>query len=767
MGTPGPATDGTRATSDVDARGSKGVQIGNNNTMSLFPRPDVSWPVRVGVVPQAADCYQDRDAQRHVQQALADDRAAVVPAATAVLFGLGGVGKTQMAARHARGVWTDSSVDVAVWVAATSRDAVITGYAHAATHLLVGAEGATPEQAAASLLAWLAGTDRRWLIVLDDVQAPADLRGLWPPSDRTGQVIVTTRRQDTALARADRHLIEVGVFTAPESKAYLATKLPAAASTADGVTQLEGLADDLGHLPLALAQAAAFIADKPLLTPATYRRRLADRRKGLAEVLPDDQSLPDDHQQTVAATWSLSIELANLLTPVGLARPLLEIASVLDPVGIPTGVVISRAVCEYLTRRAGRDVDLETAGDTLGCLHRLSLITFDTAQPIRAVRVHALVQRATRDAVSADRLGEVAMVAADALLEIWPEVERDADLVAVLRANTAALHAAAESHLWNPDLDIGGHPVLFRAGNSLGTAGQLSQAVTYYEHLHTTATQHLAVDHPDTLTIRHNIARQRGEAGDATGAIEALEHVLTEELRVLGADHPSTLTTRGNIAYWRGASGDIAGAVEAFELLLTDRLRVLGPDHPSTLTTRGNIAYWRGEAGDATGAIEALEHLLTDRLRVLGPDHPSTLTTRHNIARWRGEAGDIAGAIEAFEHLLTDRLRVLGPDHPSTLTTRHNIAYWRGEAGDATGAIEAFEHLLTDRLRVLGPDHPSTLTTRHNIARWRGEAGDIAGAIEAFEHLLTDRLRVLGPDHPSTLTTRHNIAHWQDRRKLP
>jgi hypothetical protein len=265
MKTPGPTADSPRESSDVDARGSKGLQVGDHNTLVMgLARQDVAWPVRVGAPPRAADCYQDRNAQLGVEQTLTDESTAVlVPAATAVLSGLGGVGKTQIAARHACDVWPDSSVDVAVWVAATSRDAVLTAFAQAAARLLVDADRGIPEQAAASFLTWLATTDRRWLIVLDDVQEPADLRDLWPSSDRTGQVIVTTRRRDTALARVDRRLIEVGVFTAAESLAYLAAKIPAAASTEEGTAHLKGLADDLGHLPLALAQAAAFIADKP------------------------------------------------------------------------------------------------------------------------------------------------------------------------------------------------------------------------------------------------------------------------------------------------------------------------------------------------------------------------------------------------------------------------------------------------------------------------------------------------------------------------
>jgi hypothetical protein len=245
---------------------------------------------------------------------------------------LGGVGKTQITARHARLVWSDPSVDVAVWITATSRDAVVTGYADTARRLLLAGDDVEPERAARALLEWLEATDRRGLIVLDDLTRPADLRkptNLWPPHDRTGQLLVTTRRQDAAVIRRDWEVVEVGVFSPAESLAYLQERLPDVV-TEEEIGQLKGLAEDLGHLPSALAQ-AAFIADKPLLTPTAYRARLADRRRALAEVMPDDESLPDGHRATVATTWSLSIALADDLHPTGLARPLLEIAALLRP----------------------------------------------------------------------------------------------------------------------------------------------------------------------------------------------------------------------------------------------------------------------------------------------------------------------------------------------------------------------------------------------------------------------------------------------------
>ncbi|WP_326951976.1 hypothetical protein [Amycolatopsis sp. NBC_01286] len=89
----------------------------------------------------------------------------------------------------------------------------------------------------------------------------------------------------------------VGDRVAPaESRAYLGRKLAGQAHLADEVAELAG---ELGHLPLALAQAAVYLLDRQIPC-SEYRRRFARRK--LEAVLPDRHSLPGDHQATVAAT---------------------------------------------------------------------------------------------------------------------------------------------------------------------------------------------------------------------------------------------------------------------------------------------------------------------------------------------------------------------------------------------------------------------------------------------------------------------------------
>ncbi|WP_435972168.1 tetratricopeptide repeat protein [Streptomyces sp. Qhu_M48] len=676
------------------------------------------------MIPPRALSFQHR-AEADLLRTAADGGGPAVPGQ--VLTGTGGVGKTQLAADYARRAWEGDEVDILLWISASSRSAITAGYAQAAVEILA-AEPGHPEEAARAFLAWLepkAGQRPcRWLVVLDDVADPADMHGWWPPAGRHGRVLVTTRRREAALTGQGRRLVTVGLFTPREAAAYLTAVLAPydEASTED----IDGLAADLGHLPLALAQATAYIIDTGL-TCASYRALLGDRIRKLSDLLPESGALPDDQTATAAATWSLSLERADQIRPVGLARPMLQLAALLDPGGIPATVLTSRPALTHLAGHrtlSGTDdpsqpapVSAEDAVLALRALHRLGLVDHAPDVPHQAVRVHQLIQRATRDSLTLARHELTALVAADALLASWPEVERDTVLAQALRANTDALvHHSRDAALWRPD----GHRVLQTAGDSLGNSGQVTAAVAYFERL---------VD----ATRRH-----------------------------LGPDHSDTLIARSNLAHWRMEAGDVAGAATAYAELIARMRLILGPDHLAVHTARAGLAFAKGEAGDAAAAATGYAEVLADRERVLGADALSTLTTRKSLAWWQGQAGDVAGAVTTYTELLERVQRVLGPDHPSALTIRCELAYCQGRAGDWAGSVIAYGELLEHALRVLGPDHRDTLTIRHHFAWARWEAGDVAGADTALTHLLEHAVRVIDVDHPTVLALRRDLAHVQE-----
>ncbi|MFF5030127.1 tetratricopeptide repeat protein [Streptomyces collinus] len=577
------------------------------------PRPSASWPHQVGTIPSQAGYFQHRAPAEQLEQAMVEEDTGAI---SQVLVGMGGSGKTQLAAHYARSQWQAGQLDLLVWISASTRAAVVARYAQAAVEVL-GVAPEDPEEAARAFLAWLEprpGTVRcRWLIVLDDVADPTDLYGLWPPPNPHGRTLVTTRRRDAVLAGGGRRLMSVDRFTDGEAVAYLTNAL-AAYGRHESPEDLTGLAADLGHLPLALSQAAAYLVDTDLSCTA-YRDRLLEHTRTLSDVMPD--FLPDDQVATVGGAWSLAIDRADQLRPEGLARPMLQLTAMLDPNGVPEPVLVSRPALEYLAEHRApglgysEEITSREAIGALRSLHRFSLVDQDlqTDRALRMVRVHVVVQRAVRDALTAQERDSLARAAADALVAVWPEVERDTSLVGALRASTEELIRNAEGALYQT---AGAHPLLFRTGFSLGEAGQVTAAIHHFQYLVSTSQERLGSDHPSTLQARGDLARWRGEAGDVAGAAAALAELLSDRERVLGSDHPETLTTRADLARWRGEAGDAAGAASAFGQVLNDLLRVLGPDHPATLATRHNAAWWRGQAGDVAGAAAALAELLSD-----------------------------------------------------------------------------------------------------------------------------------------------------------
>nr|WTA00804.1 NB-ARC domain-containing protein [Streptomyces sp. NBC_00857] len=300
--------------------------------MHVHGRDPVLWPHQVGVLPREAAAFQGRDEIDQLQAAVTNSGTAVL---CQVLRGTGGVGKTQLAAHYARQVWAGDELDVLVWVSASSRPAIVSAFAQAAEELLA-LEPGDPERSAQAFLRWLepkpSGSERvcRWLVVLDDVADPVDVTGLWPAKNPYGRTVVTTRRRDVAVPG---HRIDLGVFTPEQAAAYL-TGFLAEHGRHDDPGEIRALAEDLGYLPLALSQAAAYIvdADIPIDCPGcahgqcrSYRPRLDQRTTKLTAVLPEPGTLPDDQTSTVAAAWSLSIDRADALRPAGLARPALQL----------------------------------------------------------------------------------------------------------------------------------------------------------------------------------------------------------------------------------------------------------------------------------------------------------------------------------------------------------------------------------------------------------------------------------------------------------
>src|SRR5580692_12601312 len=134
------------------------------------------WPVRSGLPPPLADRFSTRP-ETGPDLAMALDRSpmiALVPRSRRVGAGsshdwLRCTGKTQLAALYAESQWRARSIDLLVWIDASSPASILAGYVEAARGITGTRLPGTAESVAASFLGWLGQTETNWLVVLDDL----------------------------------------------------------------------------------------------------------------------------------------------------------------------------------------------------------------------------------------------------------------------------------------------------------------------------------------------------------------------------------------------------------------------------------------------------------------------------------------------------------------------------------------------------------------------------------------------------------------------
>lgn len=583
------------------------------------------------------------------------------PASPPVVYGLGGTGKSTLALHFAHR--NRDRYNPIWWITADSPTSITTGLAGLATRLnpYENLTAKTSAEGAAWAIGWLQAHDG-WLLVFDDADSPRSIEPVLGTLG-AGRHLITSRRA-TGWHRVARPL---PLATLPPDAAV--DMLSQIINPGDpDQAALERLAGELGYLPLALEQAAAYI-QYTAITPAAYLDRLRryPARMFATSALPEAAG-EDGDQRTIARIWQLSLQAISAEEP--LSGEILRTLAWFGPDPIPRDLA-------YLLHD-----DPVTVDDALALLHTYSMITLTS----RSVTIHRLVQAVARipDPADPHRTPDAISQARDRAIELLLEALPGSPLFNVPgwpRWRELLPHVLALTGHIGPGQD------------SLATAGILRAASGFLQ----------GDGHFDQA-----IASSR-RAVDAFGQLQ-------------GPDALDTLTARSFLASAYRAAGDLATATPLHQQNLADCERVLGADHPETLVARANLAYLYALQDQPARALELHQRNLADYERVLGPDHPNTLNARANLASCYRSLGDLARAIELHQQSVTDYARVFGADHSETITARSNLAYAYELANDFGHAIPLHQQVVADRERLYGPDHSYTELARQILTRAQRQA---------------------------------------------
>jgi hypothetical protein len=253
----------------------------------------------------------------------AGGRAAIKQA----ISGLGGIGKTATAIEYAHRRAEEYAC--VLWTGAESESVLTAGFASFAPHLGLPFLEKTDEQVAA-VKGWLT-QHPGWLLILDNADAP-EIVTKFLPSPLTGAVLLTSRATNFD-AVGNLSPIALEVMTEGEALAFLKERTKRARLSEGEEAAAKGLAAELGHLPLALEQAAAYVA-KNRVPFAKYLEIYRARR---LEILKKSPPEAGDYRLTVETTWGMNFEQVEAACPA--AADILRMSAFCAPEAIPFALV--------------------------------------------------------------------------------------------------------------------------------------------------------------------------------------------------------------------------------------------------------------------------------------------------------------------------------------------------------------------------------------------------------------------------------------------
>jgi hypothetical protein len=639
-----------------------------------------------------------------------------------LISGMGGIGKTEIATEYIHR--HRDKYEIIWWIRAEHTDRVRDALVKLGQRLDVrpaGQEGGRDRTIAAVLGALAHGVQANWLLVYDNAAQPLDLQPYLPACPPNGHIIITSRLQNWP-GYIEKDNVGVSPFTKDEAISFLRRRVAILGAdlgldTGEDerrISEAGRLAEALGHLPIAIEHAAAYLNE----TSHSVNGYLSRFEENAHRLLNEQR---EEFPDSVSATWTMSTEL---LTPD--AVHLFNLCAFFSPEPIAVGLCLNHA--RAISDPPGLRELLSSpprfrAAATL--MNRLSLVKMDGARD--QIQMHRVVQAVTR--------GQLRQNRQDAYLAYRDAVDT----------------LLAESNPGNPD----------RAGLDAAYDLSLQHLESERNFLNTTNPAlrrliiaqvrrlHLRGGHVEATRFGQDIRRvwlERHGPGDLHVLALSVEVAIAMQLGGRAADaRRLILETHGMLDELSSDQDEIPRDQIEVSLLCEN---AYGAD----LRTRGQF----------NEALELDRSLLPKFEAVFGSDHERTLNVRNNIAADFRRLGRFGEALEIDRRTFDDRCRILGANDPRTLASQDMVATdlrglgrYQESLDVARKVVEAFE-------AAGSRENPDWLMARTGFAAALRKAGHHWDALQWSEDVVQRYRDYLGLEHAHTLRAAANLIN--DRR---
>ena len=229
-----------------------------------------------------------------------------------------------------------------------------------------------------------------------------------------------------------------------------------------------------------------------------------------------------------------------------------------------------------------------------------------------------------------------------------------------------------------------------------------------------------------------------------------IEGALALRRRWLGEEHLEVAASLGRLGAVRHLKGDIKSAESLLREALGLRRKLLGDEHADVTASMNELAITlnRWETPESTAESERLyREALRIRRKLFGDKSPEVAQNLNNLGVFLNAN---KRAFPEAEHVLREALEInrtlLGDQHQEVATSMNNLALVLRDTRQFEEAEELFRRSLEIDRITLGDTHPAAATCVNNLANLLQRKGDHTGAEALYKEAIRLK-RLTFPEH--------------------
>jgi tetratricopeptide (TPR) repeat protein/predicted acylesterase/phospholipase RssA/ankyrin repeat protein len=616
-----------------------------------------------------------------------------------VLFGPGGIGKTELA-----NYFSDkhqNNFSLVFPIASETKEKRNESYRELANILHIYLEEKdSPEKIREKVFNELENypATKPWLLIYDNVTEEIE----YP--ERGGSILITTRDKNFWDNRICR---EIRAFTLKESQ-----KLIENITEQKDIKNIKALAERLGRFPLAITNASYYIAEEGL-TIEEYLKELQEKNYLLQKKIDKNYPL------SLQATWEITFQRVKKLYPK--AFELLQLCAYFYSENIPQELVEEWVIKEEKLS----DIEmLLRSRDLLKTLRNYSLIHHDVND--KTFSFHRLMQEVLQEKLEEEKNSSLYLKAVDLLAKKITEFDDEKpetwDIGKKWSSHGKWILKHSLSEIANP---ITTSEICNNLGNIDFVSGNYKETLKYSEKaLEVNYSIHgRDSDHPDIAISLNNVGRALYVLGNDKEALNYFEKAVKCSIYDKNIANSNIANYLNNVGLVLRSLGNVEEALNYCKQALKMRYFIhgMGKVHSNIAHSLNTVGITLQSLGNAKKALSYHKKALYIDYSIHGrdSDHPDIANSLNNVGTVLRSLGSAEEALSYYKQVLNIDYSIYGKDsdHPNIANSLNNVGNSLYDLGNAEEALSYYKQSLEMKYSIhgMGKVHPDIADSLNNV----------------------------------------------------